>query len=69
MVFDLQGGDRLSEEKGDGSQVGVAKGPQAVAQLLKFLRRELGVLHVPQVRLIVNVPPVHLGEEVGRELK
>lgn len=69
VVPDLQGRDGLSEEEGDGAEVGVAEGPEAVAQLLQLLRGELGVLHVPQVGLVVDVPAVNLCEEVWWQLE
>lgn len=69
VVSDLQRRDGLPEEQGDCAEVGVSERPEAVAQLLELLGRELGVLHVPEVRLIVSLPPVRLGEEVGRQLQ
>lgn len=69
VVLDLQRGDGLAEQERDGAQVRVARGPQAVGELGDFVVVEFAVLHVPQVRLVVDVPPVHLGEEVGGELQ
>jgi hypothetical protein len=69
VVADLQGGDGLAEQQRDGAEVRMAAGPEPVGQLLDLLVGELGVLHVPQVRLVVRLPPVHLGEEVRRQLQ
>ena len=69
VVADLQGGNRLAKQEGYGSQVGVAPRPQAVAELLDLLGRELGVLHVAQVGLVVRLPPVEVGEEVFGKLQ
>lgn len=68
MVLDLQGSNGLSEEEGDCSQIGVASCPHAIRELGNLLRAVLGVLHVPQVRLIVDVPAVGAREEVRGQL-
>lgn len=69
VVLDLQGGDRLSKEQGDGAQVGVPGRPQPVGQLRLFVLAELAVFHVSQVRLVMHVPFVDLGEEVLGQLE
>lgn len=69
MILDLQRRHGLPEQQRDGAQVRVARRPEAVGQLLDFGLVELAVLHVPQVRLIVDVPSVHFGEEVRGQLE
>lgn len=69
VVLDLQGGHGLAEQQGDGAQVGVARGPQAVGQLSDFGLIEFAVLHVSEVGFVVDVPAVDLGEEVWGQLE
>lgn len=69
VVSDLQRSNGLSEEESDGAEVGVAARPQAVVELLNLLGCELGVLHVPQVRLVMCLPFVKAGEEIFGELQ
>lgn len=69
MVPYLQRGDGLAEQQRDGAKVGVAAGPEAVAQRVHLLRREPRVLHVAQVRLVVGLPLMQVDEEVLGQLE
>lgn len=47
----------------------MASGPESIAELLNLFRRELGVFHVSQVRFVMRLPLVEIGEEILRELQ
>ena len=68
MVLDLETCNRLSEEQRDRAKICVAVRPDAIFQSADLLSREGRVLHVPQVRFVVDVPPVNILEEVLGQL-
>lgn len=68
VVLDLQRGDGLAEEQRPGAEVGVAAAPET-ADLDVLLGRVLGVLHVPEMVLALDLVPVDVREVVFRELE
>lgn len=69
VVPDLQRSHWLAEKKSDCAEIGVATGPKAVVELLNLLWCELGVLHVSQMRLVMDIPLVNTSKEVFRKLQ
>lgn len=69
VIPDLQRGHWLAEKKGDGAEIGVATRPKTVIELLNLLWCELGVLHVSQMRLVMDIPLVNTSKEVFWKLQ
>lgn len=69
VILDLQRSDGLTEEQSEGSEVGVAPGPETVGELLNLRGCELFVLHVSEMGFVVRVPAVRIDEEVRGELE
>lgn len=68
-VLDLQRRHGLAEQQRQRPQICVASDPDLVIQFLELLELvalEACVLHVPQVRLVVRLPPVQVDQVVFR---
>jgi hypothetical protein len=71
-ILDLQRCHGLAEQQRQRAQVRVASDPDFVVQfpeLLELVALEACVLHVPQVRLVVRLPPVQVDQVVFRQLQ
>ena len=68
VVLDLQRRDGLAEEQRPRAEVGVPAAPEA-ADLEVLLGRVLGVLHVPEVVLALDLVPVDVREVVLRKFE
>ena len=64
MILDLERSYRLTEEKSDGAKISMTQRPESITKFFQFLGTKLGVFHISQMRLVVDVPLVELGEEV-----
>lgn len=69
MVPNLQRRYRLPEQQGNRTEICVSAGPEAVTQLRRLLGREPGVLHIPQMGLVVRLPAMDGREELRWELQ
>lgn len=70
VVLDLEPCHGLAEQQRDRAQVRMTVGSDTTGfERLELLLRIGRVLHVPQMRLVVDIPPVHVHKEILGKLQ